>query len=202
MLPYHASLDHIGRNFDAEDILPSLRKLMQYAASIRRPVELNQERVALRGRRSGQELSSQYGQGRSVLWLGTDVFFYVEDTTTESVTNVRVPTTHEELPPWVMGLLQEANRGMEIFAIQRNVDSYLQRTKTPSGRSVGLLSSINWAAVPLVWTPMFMRDTEYTVTCEEATTAQVRLIKGVAPSGEEPEVVAEAIEILHRITGL
>ena len=202
MLPYHANLDHIGRNFDAEDILPSLRKLIQYTAAVRRPVELNHERVALRGRRSGRDLSTQYGQGRSALWVGMDVFFYVEDETTETVTNVRVPTTHTELPPWVLDLLQEANRGLEIFAIQRNVDSYLQRMKTPSSRSIGLLSTINWAAVPLVWTPMFMRDTESTVTCEEATTAQIRLIKGLAPSGEEPEVVAEAIEILHRVTGL
>ena len=206
LLPYHANVELVGKGFDDEEVLPSLRNLLRYAAVSRQPIrDVDAERLFARGQKDANQICTRYGQQRCALWLGTHVFFYVERDTHEpgnELTNVRIPSTYQELPPWVMHLLVEVSPGVDAFAIGLNVNSYLQGLHNIASRSTQLLRGINWASVPLVWKPMFMQGGDTSATAQQAADAQARLLKSVAPSWEEPEVLSEAIERLGRITGI
>jgi hypothetical protein len=101
-----------------------------------------------------------------------------------------------------MELLREASMSTDFFGIARNVDSYLTRIATNPAPALRLLRTINWALVPLVWKPLFMKNAQVTVTPAQAADAQSRLLKELTPSWEEPETIAEAIELLNRFTGV
>jgi hypothetical protein len=204
LLPYHVNLNHVGKVFDAEEILPSLRRLLCYAAVPKAPIgELDPDRLQCRGQKQADRIATDYGGDRHALWLGTEVFFYVEGVGDGNpLTNVRIPISYQELPPWVMALLCEVSHGTDAFAIGMNVNTYLHTLSATATRSTQLLRSINWAAVPLVWRPMFMQGCDTCVTAIQAGEAQARLIKAIAPSWEEPETVLETIERLARITGI
>jgi hypothetical protein len=47
-----------------------------------------------------------------------------------------------------------------------------------------------------------MKNAQVTVTPAQAADAQSRLLKELTPSWEEPETIAEAIELLNRFTGV
>ena len=206
LLPYHVNLDQLGKSFDDEDILPSLHKLLRFAAVPPRTIgDLDNERLLMRGQKQPHHMSSHYGSGRCALWLGADVFFYIQKEADEDgneLTNVRIPGSYQEIPPWVMHLLVEVSIGVDAFAIGINVNNYLQRLQATASRSTQLLRSINWAAVPLIWKPTFMVGCDTCVTVQQAAEAQSRLIKAIAPSWEDPETVSETIERLGRITGV
>jgi hypothetical protein len=206
LLPYHVNLDQLGKSFDNEDILPSLHKLLRFAAVPPRTIgDLDNERLLMRGQKQPHHMSSHYGSGRCALWLGADVFFYIQKEADEDgneLTNVRIPGSYQEIPPWVMHLLVEVSMGVDAFAIGINVNNYLQRLQATASRSTQLLRSINWAAVPFIWKPTFMVGCDTCVTVKQAAEAQSRLIKAIAPSWEDPETVSETIERLGRITGV
>ena len=205
LLPYHANLHNIGRYFDAEEILPSLDKLLKFASSDRKQGKVNPADVERRGMQPSDRMAIDYGNGLCAMWLGNDVFFFVEVSAQDQINplrNVRAPINHSEIPTWAMDLLSETNPGVDRFSLARNVDSFLQRMDSSASRAVRLLRSVNWSAIPLVWRPLFMKNMNVTVSARQASEAQVRLIKGISPEGEAAEIVAEAIDLLHRMTGV
>ena len=212
LLPYYVNTNNVGNNFDLFGVLPSLNKLVSHAAVSRNPVELNLKHLQIRGQRLRDELHVEYGKGVCSLWLGKHVFFYVErehteDTDTEDapphqLRNVTTPANHRELPHWVLEFLGDMSTGTDAFAMAKNVDSYLAGMEMNLSPGLKLLRSINWASLPLVWNPLFMKNAETCVTVDQATRAQTSLIKGVCPSWEEAETMAEAIDLLNRITGV
>ena len=201
LLPYYTNLETVGRHFDLAELLPSLRQLMRLVLGGREPNRMGSERVERLGQRLYNQLSTDHGNGRHTLWLGTDAFFYVEQQSDNALINVRLPATHKELPPWVLSLLMDMGHTKDPFALEKTVDHYLRQLEATGSRAVRLLRCINWAAVPLVWKPLFMHDAVSTVSNCEAQASQARLIKAAAPSWEEAEVVSESIDLLHRITG-
>lgn len=201
LLPYYTNLETVGRHFDVAELLPSLRHLARLVLGPGDSSLMGAERVERLGQRLYNQLSTDHGNGRHTLWLGTDAFFYVERQSENALTNVRLPKTHKELPPWVLSLLMDVGRTKDPFALEKTVDHYLCQLEATGSRAVRLLRSINWATVPLVWKPLFMHDAVSTVSNREAQSSQARLIKAAAPSWEEAEVVSESIELLHRITG-
>ena len=205
LLPYHANLHNIGRYFYAEEILPSLDKLLKFASSDRKQGKVNPADVERRGMQPSDRMAIDYGNGLCAMWLGNDVFFFVEVSAQDQINplrNVRGPINHSEVPTWAMDLLSETNPGVDRFSLARNVDSFLQRMDSSASRAVRLLRSVNWSAIPLVWRPLFMKNMNVTVSVRQASEAQVRLIKGISPEWEEAEIVAEAIDLLHRMTGI
>ena len=205
LLPYYVNVSNMGRNMDAEELLPSVRKLLKFAAVKASSEHIDMERLHIRGQRHSDRMSTEYGNGICALWVGEDVFFYVEDKSDQvlgALRNVRLPSNHSELPGWVMELLREASMSTDFFGIARNVDSYLTRIATNPAPALRLLRTINWALVPLVWKPLFMKNAQVTVTPAQAADAQSRLLKELTPSWEEPETIAEAIELLNRFTGV
>ena len=205
LLPCHTNLLNIGRYFDSEDILPSLDKLLKFSSSDRKHEKVNPGDVERRGMRPADRMAIDYGNGLCAMWLGNDIFFYVEQSPQDQINplrNVRGPINHSEIPVWAMDLLSEANPGVDRFSLARNVDSFLQRMDSSGSRAVRLLRSVNWASIPLVWKPLFMKNIDISVSVRQASEAQVRLIKGISPEWEEAEIVAEAIDLLHRMTGV
>ena len=205
LLPYHTNIANLGQHFDRRQILPSLRSLLRFAA-VGVPVDqLDLSRLNTRAQFHPDRISMEYGSGQCALFLGEDIFFYMEDKSEKCpnpLLNVRLPASHTELPTWVMHILYEASKDMDAFAIARNVDSYLLCIASNVPPAIRLLQSVNWASIPLIWKPLFMRNAEVVVTPTQASQAQARLIKELAPTGEEPETIAEAIEILHQFTGV
>ena len=206
LLPYYTNLNNLGRNFDLYDLLPSLQQLVRFAAKHKGPVVIDFNRIQQRGRRTAGELAIEYGPGTFAMWLGEHVFFYRESTASDDPTpelcNVTTPQNHTELPRWVLEYLCEISPGLDAFAIERNVDAFLSqfgRATTPAQR---MLRAVNWPTIPLVWNPTFVKNVETHVSTEQALQAQARLIKGVCPSWEDAERLAETIDLLNVITGI
>ena len=205
LLPSDANLNVVGERFHAAGLLPSLRYLLEYATNL--PVadrtHLHDSTCAAThaGRAGPDALSTPAGSGRHTLWLGKDAFFYVEATERDTTfANSRAPDHHGELPPWVLSLLQSAGAG-DPFTLQRNLDVGLSHFHARHGTAPQrLLRSIHWASLPLVWRPLFVRDVRVVATRAQCEAAQARLVKGVAAVWEDAPVVAEAIEILGRLT--
>ena len=201
LLPDTANLNVVGEQFHEAGILPSLRWLVQYATE-GIPYRMACEAArSMHGRNVDQEA---LGPGAHAYWLGGDVFFFVRAETKDQATanNCRAPDAHGELPRWVMPMLRELTEGkLDGFNLQRNVDICLAHFQTMHGGAAQrLLRSVNWSGLPLVWRPMFVRDIRHTTTRAQAEGAHEKLIKNVAAMWEDAPVVAEAIEILGRLT--
>jgi hypothetical protein len=116
--------------------------------------------------------------------------------------NCRAPDTHRELPPWVASLLV-ATTHAELFGLHRALDVCLGHFQQHHGSGAQrLLRSINWGNLPLVWRALFVRDVRAVTTCAQAEAAQARLVKSVSAMWEDAHVLAEAIELLARVTAV
>lgn len=66
--------------------------------------------------------------------------------------------------------------------------------------SPGLLRRLNFAAIPLVWQPLFLTEAQATHALEDSEDAQSRLLRSAFERDEDPEAVADAADLLRRIT--
>ena len=208
LLPANVNLRTVGANFHNAGILPSLRFLLRYGTPTARVADpvvtvATAERL---GNRHPWRMITEYGRNVCALWIGDDVFFYVEQTPRGSdgapggITDCRAPDTHTELPPWVLHLLADV-AGVQTLYVQRTVDASLAHFQAEHGTpAVRLLRSINWGALPLHWRPLFMRGEEPSATPQQAADAQARLIKSSAAMWEDAEVLAQAIDLLSEVT--
>ena len=204
LLPYYTNHNNLGRNFDLYDVLPSLQKLVHFTAKNKGPISLDFMHIEQRGLRTKGELATEYGHHTFALWLGEHVFFYREviGPSEPELCNIAIPQDHTELPQWSLDYLCEISNGLDAFAIARNVDAFLSQFGRSTSSAQKVLSTINWATIPLVWKPTFMKNAETHVSTEQAVQAQTRLIKGICPSWEDAERLAETIDLLSIITGI
>lgn len=192
----------LGACLDKASILPSLQSLVRHCvgggsltadallqAILRSPERRPSEGVA----------HVQYEGGVSVLWLGDYAFFYVSD----GDRKCRIPRATSDLPPWVCHTLSEEGR-MDPFALDGRIAAYLDCFARQSTAAIRLLRSIDWGAIPLVWRPLFVTDIRHGYSRADCAAAQLRLLRRVAEdmADAHPEVVAEALAVLHYATGL
>ena len=219
VLPFNAVVNLVGRRFEEAGLWPSWRGLVRYAApptvvggSSNADVpfdalEAHGARLAMDPLRT--HMHTAYGGGAVAVWLGEDVLFVVDTTVApggDAATAVRLPERCADLPPWVVSLLVERTHGaLDEQAVRRNVDAYLEWfARRPIGAALTLLRAVGWHHLPLVWRPVFLRGDHAVprVTMRESADAQARVVKGVAAVWDDAETVAEAVAVLHRLTGL
>ena len=130
-----------------------------------------------------------------MLWLGEETFAYVEES--PGLTGCRPPTHTNELAPWIVSAIADAAE-TDVFAVQRNLSHFLEdfwsryytkrllltRSVTPGRR---ILRAVNWAAIPLVWHPLFLTDAHQTHTLSECETSQSRLLRSIGEERQDPE---------------
>lgn len=145
-------------------------------------------------------LNTMYGDRVGVLWLGDEAFAYVEEQ--PGLTGCRPPTKPDELAPWIVPAIADA-AAADVFSVQRNLSHYLEDfCRRPTTPAVRMLRAVNWAAIPLVWHPLFLLEAQQTHTLTECEQSQSRLLRSIGEEQADPEVLAEAAELLKRITTL
>lgn len=225
LLPTHAPVHLVARRFENMGILPSWRGLVRYALpSLAHPgpdVEsLERHAGRLVTDRERCHMTTECGGGLMTMWLGQEVFFYVELPESAEAAKgeghhhpppqIRLPTQPEELPPWCMDLLLDlAGQEMDPHCVRRNVSEYLDWFQEQGGNqdvsrgALTLLRFINWGALPLHWRPVFFRDVQPVVTDKQSAEAQMELLRRMGTVAKvSGEAVTEAAEVLQRITGV
>jgi hypothetical protein len=211
VLPSHANINMVGSAFDHAGLYPSWSGLLRYgrtgvgrAPSISRATLLHSA-----GRlEDDPSMCSEYGRGIISLWIGEEVFFAVECKEDEkqkrsTLANLRLPEGLQELPPWVVPLLSSICGDGDVHGVTTNIQQYLKWfTSVHSGAPVRLLRSIHWAALPLIWHPLFITNIPTRTNLHESADAQARLVKSVTAVWEDAEITAEAIELLNGMTGV
>ena len=134
LLPSNVNMRTVGVNFHNAGILPSLRFILRHAIPTSRVGDpaVAQATAERLGARPAGRMHSEYGRGICALWLGDDVFFYMEQavpagdqTTTEvTVLDCRLPDNHRELPGWVADLIAEI-AGLQTVFVHRTIDACL-----------------------------------------------------------------------------
>jgi hypothetical protein len=169
------------------------------------------------------EYELRNGLSAGVLWLGEEVFFFVSGTgskaTPEStgILGVRLPTSHSELPPWVVPLMEEQWRMGSTAEVEGQLDAYLSLftvTSASVSPSTRILRSIHWGSLPLHWQPVCLRNLPLRVSRKESMHAQARLMRNLGASFPPDDLRAgcdalwhtargcEATALLGQITGL
>ena len=144
------------------------------------------------------------------------MFFYVTTLIGRSVeqrdlVGARLPNRYDELPQWVLSVLQDNTKGISRENLIQNVNQYLQTLSQHGGRSMSVLRRINWAILPLHWKPSWFTDKEVNVTACDSASAQTQTVtfllqhiaaeEGVEASDLD-NVKQEIINILGDITNI
>jgi hypothetical protein len=139
--------------------------------------------------------------------LDKQAFFYTMDSNAEDhdqpVQPVHAPANIEELPPWVPQLLTDTIPPTAPMAhkLDDQINMYLQLFigANPSP-TIQFLRRINWATLPLYWTPIFLEKLPVRVRNAESREAQHRLVE-VFGHAESEEVRNDAVNVIRTFTG-
>ena len=152
-------------------------------------------------------MQTLYSNGSAVMWFGDQAFFYVQ---TEPVAGtksehqlplVRVPEHVDELPPWVSQLMKEIARVDNPDSIDHNIDLYLDHFHSlqSTNRGLAFVRRINWALLPIHWSPVFMQHMRVRVSVNDSIKAQKHLVDSMGPN-ESQETKDEALSIIQSFT--
>ena len=122
------------------------------------------------------------------------------------MTNVTLPLTVDQMPPWVLQLLGEQYGGGDHHHLATLVDTYLELfRRTPVSPAILILRRVNWPALPLQWHPVYLPHIPVHISRVESQQAQERLVRNlmkITEKTEQPFPERELREVLARITGL
>ena len=208
LVPSDATLSFVAKGFAAAGIFPSLDQL--FAAIVHPPAklppfaELETLSDRLRKDPARRLMFTLYDNGACVMWLCGQVFFYTRnhpDTadSDQPIEPVHVPTTLSELPPWVPQLLRDTVTVADKMEDQINMYLQLFIGASPSP-TTEFLRKINWATLPLYWTPLFLKDVSVHVKKSQSREAQHRLVE-ILGQDETEETRNEAIAVIQSFTG-
>jgi hypothetical protein len=192
ILPANVNFETVGSRFQQARLLPSLRFLVQYAVpSVSRVRTGNAQLAMARAQKSA-----------GALWIGSEHVFFFREASTEgnnALANCHLPTTHTELPHWVCPLIADLV-GVHERQIHRNVDAVLEQfAREECSPAVRLLRTVNWAALPLAWEPLFLSHVPPPTTAQNED-AQLRLVRAITPEWMDAEIQNEVVSLLQDIT--
>ena len=138
--------------------------------------------------------------GPAVLWLGPEAFLYVAGGGS-TLTGGRPPARWQELPGWVLGLLEEVGGAPD--ALRAQVDACLQRfAEAPVAPVVRLLRRVQWALLPLQWRPVYVPNLPVHIPRRESARAHERLAEQIMREAAPADVAAaDIVAVLGRLTG-
>ena len=209
LVPSGITPSFVANAFAAANILPSLHQM--FTTLLHPPAKLPPfavleslaERLAKDPTHHLQ--FTLYENGAGVMWIHDQVFFYTRDEEDDDakrvIERVHVPTTIEELPPWVPRLFK-ASTDPATQKIEDHINIYLQLFigANPS-RTKEFLRQINWATLPLFWTPIFLKDPSLDVRKSDSREAQNRLVELLGPDQTE-DTRNEALDVIRVFTGV
>lgn len=209
LVPTDVTISSVQKGFAAAHIFPSFNGLFSaLIPSPAKPPSFVSVEIAA-NRLVGDPLRllvyTLYDNGSGVMWLDDDMFFFVmeEDNDIDNhhhLPPARAPLNASELPRWVAQLLKDAMPTGHLVDDSINVFLNLFLGSDPTA-SMQLLRHINWAMLPLYWTPTFVKDTPIQVRESDSHSAQRKLID-VMGQNETAETKCDALSILQSFTGV
>jgi hypothetical protein len=145
-----------------------------------------------------------YDNASGVMWLDEEVFFFVMEDDSDiddhhHLPPVRAPMNANELPRWVSQLLEDVVPQSHRIDDSLNLFLNLFIGSNPTA-STQLLRRINWAMLPLYWTPVFLKSIPRRVRDSESLTSQHKLIELMGQDAT-PETKRDALFVIQSITG-
>jgi hypothetical protein len=148
-------------------------------------------------------MQTMYSNGSAVMWFGNQVFFYVQESrpVENQLPLVRVPANVDELPPWVSVLMKEIARVENPDSIDSNLDSYLEwfQNLQSNNRALAFVRRINWALLPLSWSPVFIQNMRVRITVSDSINAQRHLVDSMS-CNEPVQIKEQALSIIQSFT--
>ena len=141
-----------------------------------------------------------------MLWLGADAFFVVR-----GAQAVELPRRHEDLPPWVVELLDGCLASSPLLRanLRARLTERLEAfTGRPVSRALEVLRTVHWGALPLRWEPLALRTLPWSVGIEECQQAQRRLVRSAVQAAHPGDAAGtEGLEratqgLLAQLTGM